>query len=260
MVAATACALFTDLEGYRGSGTSTQDASVSDASNTNGETSTPSVDANISTGSYCAALNPKPAFCDDFDGEPLSTLWTVRTPAEGALDVNTTSASSKPRSLIYRTIAASSGDDAVGWLRKRFETRTTVVKLGFDLQIEKSLPDTSQGYIAEIRIGENFRLFFMNGESQQKIQQFLDGRFPPDVDLQSPTPGRFTRVQLTMRLGAPGASTISVTYDGQDILPNAPLDGAWVPGEPTIYIGSTFVNSPVLERAFRYDNVVIELE
>lgn len=99
---------------------------------------------------------------------------------------------------------------------------------------------------------------FASGTGVTAMQPWENGTFPGDINLPALT-NQFTRVAITLALAKDG-STIRATYNDAQVLPATSLGKAWEPGVPSFHLGATYVNTPVVVRAFHYDNVVFDAQ
>lgn len=262
----TACVLTTDLDGFAGASPPDGGPEASSAADGGGDAGpqgagdASDAEAGASSG-FCRGLTPAPLFCEDFDDAPLTQRWDeVHVPASGVLALDDSVSTSASRSLFFRVPAASTGDPT-GFVRRSFPSTASKITLTFDLRIDVAPPDNNQSYAAQINVvtksGE-VRAYLHIGTGVTAMQPWENGTFPGDINMPALT-SEFTRVSIALVL-AKGASTLRVTYNGVQVVPITALGAAWEPGVPSLYLGATYVNSPVVERAFHYDNVVLDAQ
>lgn len=208
----------------------------------------------------CAAIQPKPAFCDDFDDGDLKDDWEVANVSVGSsVSLDTTGYASPPASFAARTKAIAAQDAAFAHLRTTVTGTPTRVRLSFTAFFPTTTLTKGMLAIATVDVSTShfFTLFLRDNDPDAPgptLEESLPGTTTRHV-LGSPPPANaWTRIVVDIDLAAGKAS---VSWDGTKALDGATI-GTAPAQDPTIRIGALYDYGPQDAFEARFDDVLVE--
>ena len=210
---------------------------------------------------WCAAVTPKPLFCDDFDeGGGLSAVWTKQSPMAGYVAIDAVHAESSPASLHVNIDPGGNTGAQVGYAATTFAATPSRIEVAFALWPDSLVPDDGANFVATLQVGQNTLTLYINPAKtawQEHVEQVDGGfSFPPDHAIGGGlSVTSWTDVDAVIDFSQRPAR-LTVTYGGAQVLATS-LDPAWIAAPWSLTLGPIFLNNTLDARSFHYDDVVV---
>ena len=263
--AASACSLFTSLNGFSNGDATDGGPSTTDAAATDAPTDAVS-DGTADGGRYCATVDA--TFCEDFDdpADPSFSRWkpsidmsAMLTPAEGY---------SPPSSLQATTPPITNTDQLGAYLTTSFPN-VARVRYHFRFRIDAAGSDISTMMLFQVESLDTagnragLRLRFEKGEFALAGAIYPKngaGTFP-DVGLHHVADvGKWHEMSVSVDWTKSPAE-VSATYDATNIAANAPLAGAtFGPATFIVYAGIYYSAGPATTWRARVDDITVDTQ
>jgi hypothetical protein len=203
-------------------------------------------------------------FCDDFETGTLLERWTrVEAATGGDARALSAAAHAGAAGLLVAIPDVAKAPSPIAVVVKEFTETANEVSLAFDFfaddlrQKTRAVPaatlqfPTGGGATREARLILGERIYF----KEIGFDASETTTFGHDHTLTATlTPGRWTRVEMTIGLVAPGHVTLR--FDDTVAL-DAAMIGTWSPGAVTALLGVLFTELPASAYQLRYDDVAI---
>ncbi len=216
---------------------------------------------------FCATLNPKPTFCDDFDlGNPVGAGWSNVSKCIGCtVAIDNDASVSPPLSIL--AINTPDGSSADAYLRKVVVTTATqFIAVQADLRMDKAAIDPASAECAlELGLSSSAgdwraRLLVYPTKTELEEYEFAQADASNTWDwaglAQFFSLNLWVRVRIEVDLMA---LTSTVYFNGAKVLDAHPLRFKWPKGTPSVVAGDVFPRWNYTGNwAFRVDNVVLD--
>jgi hypothetical protein len=218
-------------------------------------------DADAASMFRCAALPAPPTFCTDFDmGTIVSIFGGSTTSNGGAVTLDDTLYRSPSQSLKVTIPSLPTGAPTTkAFVLHSFGfAPTSAIDVEFDLHVDS--PDKSSSNTLAIAMG-SYQLALFIGDSA-KVRQAIPsdgGVLYPATNVSAPPAGTWVHVSFVVAL-APGASTVTLSFDGVAQGPFPVLTEQYLTPSWSISVGSTFVSAPDLGRELHIDNLIFDVK
>lgn len=266
-------ACFPSLDGLSGGGGVLDGGGASDAGRpADGGTDVPLNDADaaapIEAGPWCAANGAPGTFCCDFDTTDLSVFNNTTQFNGGTAVLDTTAASSLPRSLLCTTPAGDAGTDAGAFSQGYVHyisspAQTSVAEVALSFRIDKAATIQAVGlvvfrfvgpdrnYETRLLVNEDLRLFISEFDSKT-LTYSEPFRMPEPVAV-----GKWIRVKYRAELLAAGSGRADLDVDGKRVVTAVALKPFYASGNLRTDIGATYVRLPNDGWTVRIDDLLI---
>lgn len=266
LTSSAGCSLLVSTDGFEGGERPVTDAGR-DASDTS--TSTPEAGVDGSAVRFCDSL-PKATTlaCTDFDGPSLPAEWRREGDTPPVVDQGL--ASSPSSSLLCVVKALPSGQSAESSLRFPF-TFVPRIRARWSLYREPgaagteynmgafSFSDGSRFVLVQLQVGSDGTIGMQEyGEPGPDGKSQYSDRPPETV---TSTPGKWTRLTLSVDWSAPGGPGVSATVDDAPLFTDYKMVGASRLGpitESFHLTGITYTSGPRGETRLRLDDIAVE--
>jgi hypothetical protein len=264
----SACALFSDLEGF------SKDVIIVEAEGgeagvaTEGGTpdASPAPDSAAPPDAGCQAT-----FCDDFDTNPLGFDWETSMQGGGARAFDTVFFRSAPRGIAFSSTAPI--DSTFRALQRKPFSATTKISISADVYVAQTAPSTYVDVIGFEGVrdtdGLDFFVYFQvdaatsSGQLWESVfaqPRVYAQHYAQHAALRWPVKGTWVRMTVTIRRDlATGATSLSTDIDGQPAVAETamtwPMRFANAQIRP--FIGLGYVNPPTAGWSVTYDDVAI---
>jgi hypothetical protein len=258
-----ACLGFDELQGGEDAGAdaaTSNDSSISDATNDTGNLGDSAIDAGFDAGNSFCSKNPGHSFCDDFDESTdyLASGWTTPFITSPSNLVVTSDASVSAPSSLLASVAASSSMASARLAKAVVPVDVTHVHVEFDVQMCE-LSDAGMYEIFKLGfndISTSTGIDFQVKSSSAYIA--ANGNvYPLKVNLTQ----AWTHVAIDLHLGDGGTSLAAISFDGS---PVGPQDASITPATIDFdagflsIVGLYGIDAPACTAYF--DNVVMDYE
>jgi hypothetical protein len=222
---------------------------------------------------FCAALNPSPLFCEDFDVRPLPGLWTVVHQVGGSLAMDTATFVSAPNALLARNNALPAGQGLDNVLRAVFPLQGAPSTVTLQLELRPAMTDPTPNAVlvvgaidfvdaANNRYSVQLTLVNTAGALNVLLEEqtgFADGT---SAYVAHPIPdplavGQWTHVLLTVVLSSSTTGQAHVSFGAAHEL-DAPLQVRVTATKLQLDVGSSYETEPSMGWNVLYDNVVFD--
>lgn len=217
-------------------------------------------DAEAGGGTWCDALSPKPAFCDDFDRNNLNVVWDAVVQTTGsALALDQANFRSPPQALAVRSKNAASNEIGNVLVRKTVAGAPTRAKLSFDFLGDPAPGSGGPVAIATLDMSTNhlFTLYLRDDDPTTPGPALVE-RPPVGAGVRHPftlpSVTQWVRVEIEIDLSAQKAS---LRFDGNAALDQVSIATSTANG-PTLRLGA-LTTGPQPAYSARFDNVTLEL-
>jgi len=257
-VAASACSLFTSLEGY-GSGEISQEpadaAAGADAVASETSVSDSGDDGGGDTSPFCASLMPRPTICEDFDSEPPLDGWNVSEIGTGS-NVATTTGTFRSAPAALRAEIGSSPETRRAYIDRSLGTVVSHARLGYSLYIDER-PTSGELEVNVLRFN-----------SAQGAGDFFLSVTPADVSYVQQRGDRTTIplsrsiplktwVRIELEVVLTGAKTVTVRVDGIEAAKEPAIYA--IPATPRVAAGITYTGSSPDAGVVLVDDLTFEI-
>jgi hypothetical protein len=238
----------------------TRDAAPSDAA--------PDVTVTFS----CAALEPKPTFCNDFDEVPFFAGFKVGAAAGSEAGIDTTFARSTPNSFVVKTPACDQGacvsDVRAGLVAYQTPGPSPSIRAELALYIQSSSPTVTGGgpQVVTFVYDNAYYVALDLSPGGANVIEVLssDGgvTVPHGFDIHNVAFAKWQRVALSLTANDAGAgSVLALSVDGNDVPlanPQTSMADAFRTANLVVNLGISTVYPPTDAWTVHIDDVVID--
>jgi hypothetical protein len=222
--------------------------------------------------SRCAALDPQPTFCADFDTKELEQEWAWVVRTRGTLMRDQSTAVSAPWALLSSFTGEAGGAGvSVGRGFPEFAAKPFSASFAFDAMVSAPLADDAEAVIGEFQVAAGPRVYSMEFQLRSRplggLTMLLDEHIPTGSGFSTRSRQLSTNLaSMTWFRVRVDVNVPSLDRVGQIVVlvnDAVALTGSFGPtgaGEPRLYVGLPFAGG-ALARAWtaRHDNVVVQL-
>jgi hypothetical protein len=225
-------------------------------------------------GAYCAALDPAPLFCDDFDETPLKTPWDQVTGVGGTVALGTKVFTSPPFSMLVTSTAGAAAIDLAGYKSFTGAATKKTYTLSFELDVQQAdtSATTSDAILAAIQLDEAGRpawdlqleVNYDVAAAALDVNLSENASFADGGHLYTPHPvsatlplGVWTRVSMVVVIGTTDAASLAFGAKSEESFTVSP---GTVGAYPEILVGGTFAEKSTRGWIVSYDDVTFDAQ
>jgi hypothetical protein len=205
----------------------------------------------------CAAIQPKPLFCEDFDENDASPGDTSMT-AGGTVTLDTATFTSSPRSVHF-VVPSTTGGVARARINLDFVLQALPSQMTFSFDVRVDSADTSATNLVTLELPSLYEVGYFVGDPMHLREGVPDDAGNVSfvsTDVSAMPLGKWVHVDMVFAVGS-SSSSVTLKYDAQPVFTLPLALHEFFDTHVGVQIGNTFVNAGA-GRDVHADNIVFD--